>query len=99
MISSMITVVAEMFARPGRERDLKSELLAMVELTRKEEGCIQYDLHVDDTQPTHFVFYEKWTTHEALDRHAASPHLQSFAIKSTALLMHPPRVGTYTRVA
>lgn len=94
----MVTVVAEMFALPGREAELKTELLAMVEATRKEEGCVQYDLHVDDDL-AHFLFYENWTTREALDRHAASHHLRSFAAKSSSLLKEPPRIATYTRIA
>jgi quinol monooxygenase YgiN len=95
----MITVVAEMFARPGREAELKTELLAMVEATRREEGCAQYDLHVNDGDPGNFVFYENWTSREALDRHAASPHLKAFGVKAPELLKQPARVATYTRIA
>jgi quinol monooxygenase YgiN len=71
----------------------------MVEATRPEEGCIQYDLHVSTDQPGSFVFYENWASREALDRHAASPHLRAFGIKASELLNQPARVLTYTRIA
>lgn len=95
----MLTVVAELIAKPGREAEVKQELLAMVEATRLEEGCVQYDLHVTTDQPGSFVFYENWTSREALDRHNASPHLQAFGAKAADLLAQPPRVLTYTRIA
>lgn len=95
----MLTVVAELVAQPGREAELTTELLAMVKATRQEEGCIQYDLHVSTDQPGNFVFYENWTSREALDRHAASPHLQAFGVKAPDLLLQPARVLTYTRLA
>jgi quinol monooxygenase YgiN len=95
----MVTVVAEMAAKPGREADLTQELLRMVEATRAEDGCVQYDLHVSTEHPGNFVFYENWTTQEALDLHAASAHLKAFGAKTGDLLMQPARVATYTRIA
>jgi quinol monooxygenase YgiN len=95
----MVTVVAEMIAKPGREAELTDELLRMVEATRMEDGCVQYDLHVSTQHGGKFVFYENWTTQEALDRHAASPHLKAFGVKAGDLLTQPARVATYTRIA
>ncbi len=95
----MVTVVAEMIAKPGREAELTEELLHMVEVTRREDGCVQYDLHVSTDHVGNFVFYENWTTREALDRHAASPHLKAFSAKAGDLLTQPARVATYTRIA
>ncbi|MDP9054581.1 MAG: antibiotic biosynthesis monooxygenase [Acidobacteriota bacterium] len=95
----MVTVIAEMVARAGREADLKTELLQMVEATRPEEGCVQYDLHVSTKECGHFLFYENWTTQEALDRHAASAHLKAFGTIASELLAEPVRVSTFTRLA
>lgn len=99
MIEWMLTVVAELIARPGREAEVTAELLRMVEATRKEEGCIQYDLHVSTEQPGSFVFYENWSSRDALARHEASPHLQEFGKKADELLSQAPRVLTYKRIA
>ena len=95
----MVTVVAEMVAKPGREAELTEELLRMVEATRKEDGCVQYDLHVSAEHTGNFVFYENWTTQEALDRHAASEHLKAFGAKAGDLLTQPARVAIYKRIA
>jgi quinol monooxygenase YgiN len=95
----MVTVVAELIAKRGCEAKLATELRAMVEATRREDGCVQYDLHVATDEPGRFVFYENWTSREALDRHAASAHIQAFGAKAAELLVQPVRIVTYTRIA
>jgi quinol monooxygenase YgiN len=95
----LLTVVAEMKAKPGKEEALRAAVLALIEPTRKEEGCVQYDLHVHTSDPGRFVFYENWTSQETLARHAASPHLTEFGRISAELLAEPARVQTYTRIA
>ena len=98
-MAQMLTVVAEMQAKPGKEDDLRRAVLALVEPTRQEDGCVQYDLHVHSTDPARFVFYENWTSQEHLNRHAASAHLQHFRTVSADLLAAPARIETYWRIA
>ena len=69
-----VTVVAHLRAKAGMEDRVREELLKMVAETRKEEGCINYDLHEEIDQPGQFVFYENWTSAEALERHTRTPH-------------------------
>jgi quinol monooxygenase YgiN len=94
-----LTVVAEMLAKPGKEEELRTTLLALVEPTRKEDGCVQYDVHQSTDEPGRFVFYENWTSRGHLDRHLQSPHLTAFAKAAPELLAEPMRVLTYTRIA
>jgi quinol monooxygenase YgiN len=98
-MAELLTVVAWMQAKPGKEDDLRSAVLALIEPTRKEDGCVQYDLHEHSDKPGTFVFYENWTSKEALAKHAASAHLKAFGEVSGALLVEPPRVETYWRIA
>ena len=95
----LLTVVAELQARPGKEEDLRRAVLALIEPTRNEKGCAQYDLHVHTSHPGRFVFYENWSSREDLDHHAASAHLKNFGAISADLLTEPPRVETYWRIA
>jgi quinol monooxygenase YgiN len=97
-MAELLTVVAEMKAKPGREADLRNALLALIEPTRKEDGCAQYDLHVHTDDPGRFVFYENWISGEYLMRHSASPHLTAFVGVAEDLLAEPMRVETYRRV-
>ena len=98
MPSTLLTVVAEMVAKPGQEEALKQELLKLVVPTRLEEGCVQYDLHVATDNPARFVFYENWTSREALEKHLQSPHLRAFG-ETSKELREKPSIVTYTRIA
>jgi quinol monooxygenase YgiN len=98
MPESLLTVVAHFEAKPGKEQELREALLALVEPTRKEEGCVQYDLHVDTENPGKFVFYENWTSREHLSRHAASAHIAAFGARKGELAAHA-EVLTFTRIA
>src|SRR6476646_2136240 len=40
-----VTLIVLMRARTGHEPFLEAELRALVAPTRKEDGCLQYDLH------------------------------------------------------
>jgi quinol monooxygenase YgiN len=77
-MTDLITVVALMKAKPGKESELCAAALAIVEPTRKEKGCVQYDLHVHLTHPGSIVFYENWASAEDLERHGEAPHLVAF---------------------
>lgn len=40
-----LTIVANIHAKAGREELVRAELEKLVVPTRKEAGCLQYDLH------------------------------------------------------
>jgi quinol monooxygenase YgiN len=44
-MAELLTVVAHMQAEPGKEEALQRAALDL-ETTRKEDPCVQYDLHV-----------------------------------------------------
>jgi quinol monooxygenase YgiN len=98
-MAELLTVVAEMQAKPGKEEELRRAVLSIVEPTRKEDGCVQYDLHVHTSDPGRFVFYENWTSPSHLDRHAVSSHIQAFRAAIADLVAAPPQIETYTRIA
>ena len=98
-MSTPLTVVALLHAQPGKEDVLRQALLALVDPTRTEDGCIQYDLHQENQEPGHFVFVERWTSKEALDRHLASPHMSAILARFPELCSEPPAVLACTRLA
>jgi quinol monooxygenase YgiN len=44
--------------QPGKEQILRDALLAMIEPTKKEPGCISYMLHGDPKNPAVFYLFE-----------------------------------------
>lgn len=73
-----LTIVANIVANEDKIALVKSELLKLIEITRAEEGCINYNLHQDNQNPTHFVFYENWTTRELWQTHMNNKHLGEY---------------------
>jgi quinol monooxygenase YgiN len=73
-----LTIVAQITAAPGKEALVRSELEKLVEITRAEEGCEQYDLHRDNENPCLFMFYENWTSRDLWQQHMGAPHLAAY---------------------
>ena len=83
---SLLTVIAHMKAKPGKEQELREALESLVEPALAEDGCINYDLHQAKDDPATFFFYENWEGGEKLDAHLAAPHLVEFAGRLDDLL-------------
>ena len=78
MNQDFLVVVAEGKAKPGKEDELRRKLQGLLAPTRAEQGCIQYDMHESVDDPGRFVFFERWTSRDALDEHLKTPHLTDF---------------------
>ncbi|MEZ8092508.1 putative quinol monooxygenase [Photobacterium swingsii] len=73
-----LTIIANIVAKDDKIDLVKSELVKLINTTRAEEGCINYDLHQDNENPTHFTFYENWTSRELWQTHMANNHLADY---------------------
>jgi len=73
-----LTIVANIHARADKIELVKAELQKLIEITRAEDGCIQYDLHQNNEDPAHFLFYENWTSRELWQTHMIAPHLAAY---------------------
>ena len=57
--------------------------------TRKENGCIQYDLYEDHRDKGVFFIHETWETSEDLHNHQVSDHMMKFRDGISSLLEKP----------
>ncbi|MEH0671245.1 putative quinol monooxygenase [Vibrio owensii] len=73
-----LTIVANIIAKADQVELVKAELLKLIDVTRAEEGCINYDLHQDNENPAHFTFYENWETRELWRTHMDNEHLAQY---------------------
>ena len=72
-----VCLIARVKAKEGEEEKVKKALSTMVAPTRKEEGCIHYILHQAADDKTLFMFYEVWTSRDALKKHVQTPHMKT----------------------
>jgi quinol monooxygenase YgiN len=74
----LLTVIAYMRAKAGREAELREALEALIKPTIAERGCVNYDLPQGVEDPAVF-FYENWESADDLDAHLDAPHLWHFS--------------------
>ncbi len=73
-----LTIVANIEAKADKVDLVKAEFLKLVDMSRAEEGCINYDLHQDNENPAHFLVYENWESSEVLQMHTDAQHFKDF---------------------
>jgi quinol monooxygenase YgiN len=77
MTNKALVVVATLKAKAGKAPELRKVFEELERHSRKEEGCIKYDLHQSIDDPDTFLFYEIWTGEEALALHANSDFMNA----------------------
>ncbi len=65
-------------AKPEYQKALISELLKLIEPTRKEPGCLLYELLIDNEDPNFLIMSEKFVDEEALASHEKQPYVIAF---------------------
>ena len=81
-----VTLVVLMRARTGHEPFLEAELRALVPPTRKEEGCLQYDLHRAADGSGAYLLHEVWESREHHTAHTKTDHFLRWNARKDALL-------------
>jgi quinol monooxygenase YgiN len=93
-----LRVVARIKARAETVSEVRELLSSLVEPTRKEFGCITYELLQNTEDPTDFTFVEEWETDEALASHAASDHIEAIGPRLRPVVVDAPDIRTYLLV-
>ncbi len=77
-MKTTLTIVARIEAKADKVEQVKKALLALIEPTRSEDGCLRYDLHQDNENAEVFLFYEIWSSREQWQTHMNSDHLKAY---------------------
>ncbi len=73
-----LTIVAHIRAKSDKTDLVGKELKKLIKPTLAEPGCLNYDLHQDNENPAHFMFYENWENRELWLKHMDAPHLKTY---------------------
>ena len=79
-----LTIVANVTASADKINLVKEELEKLIDITRAEEGCLQYDLHQNNENPARFMFYENWEPRDLWQTHMSAQHLQDYLAATEA---------------
>jgi quinol monooxygenase YgiN len=76
--TAQLVCVAEFRALEGKEMELIAAMHSLIEPTRKEQGCLRYELNQRSDDPRRITFIEKWKNQAAFDEHCATAYIKHF---------------------
>ncbi len=77
----MLIITGHIAMDPDKVDEATPHLVALMEATRAEEGCVDYVLSPDPSRPGVVCISERWETQEALNSHMKAPHTAEFQSK------------------
>ncbi|MDA8306194.1 MAG: putative quinol monooxygenase [Deltaproteobacteria bacterium] len=92
-MSETIFVVVRYKVKAGQEQKFRELFQPLIEASKADEGCINYDLRQSIDDSTVFVLCEAWENRELLNVHATKPHLKEFRSKVKDLMAEPPQLN------
>ena len=93
-----VTLAVILRPREGQELMLEAELRALITPTRKEEGCMRYDLHRSAEGTGAFLLHEIWETRQHHTAHTKTDHFLRWNARKDALLASR-EVGFWKQIA
>src|SRR5579859_577908 len=81
-----VTLVVILRAKEGQDALLEAELRALTGPTRREDGCLTYNLHGNTEEPGTFLLHEVWANREHHRLHTKTPHFLRWDARKDALL-------------
>lgn len=88
--SKPFTLIVQLEAKEGMQAKFETAFAKAVKATRKEKGCITYELNRDAKTPTKYLLYERWQDLPSLDAHLKTPHITTLLKDLEELLAGPP---------
>jgi quinol monooxygenase YgiN len=77
----MVVLAVTWMAKLGREAEAVAILEKLTGESRKEPGCVMYQVHKHKTDPRRFFIYEQYKDDAALEAHRTTPHFLQLAKK------------------
>ena len=92
-MNSSVTVIARFAPKEGMDSEVEGILKGMVPPTRRETGCLHYNLYLTTESPPAFVLLERYRDSEALEEHRKTEHYKNYRAAIANLLKDPIQVS------
>ncbi|OZJ05926.1 hypothetical protein BZG36_01207 [Bifiguratus adelaidae] len=74
-----VIFAVDWICKPDKVEELKKIAEKLAPACRQEPGNIQFDIHQDSRDPTHFFLFEIWKDADAVKQHAETEHFKTLA--------------------
>ena len=92
-------IIARFRAHEGASAAVEALLHGFVEPSRREDGCLFYDLQREVDDPNLFVILDGWRDKAAFEAHAAGAFVAETLGKLENLLVEPPVITELERLS
>ncbi len=75
--------------KPGHEELVLEKLGSVLELSRKEAGCLLFDVYRLANNPARLFLHEVWESRNALEAHASNLHISRFRAAVNSYMERP----------
>ena len=97
----MIYVAATFRIRPGTIERFVEAAYPAIDASRRETGCLHYDLNASVTDPDRLMCIEQWQSQQTFDQHLATAHIATFreaikpfVVSSRVEIIHPDHIDS-----
>ncbi|MCU1300342.1 MAG: Antibiotic biosynthesis monooxygenase [Candidatus Sulfotelmatobacter sp.] len=77
----MVVLAVTWMAKAGHDSELPPIFARLTEESRKEAGCVMFQVHRHKTEPRRFFIYEQYRDDAALESHRTTFHFLQYARK------------------
>lgn len=89
-------IVVTIKVKVGKEKEFEAAFAPCIAATKKEPGCISYELNRDPDHPSTYMNYEKFKSVAALEEHLKQPHTQKLLATVPMLADGDLQIKVYT---
>ena len=94
----MLKVVARNYADQTHMDEILSLCRELVEITRREKGCISYGVYQDMEHPELLTMIEEWNSREDLDKHLHAEHFTRIVPQLRRLMTQAADMNNYQQI-
>jgi quinol monooxygenase YgiN len=94
-----VFVSARVLAKPEFIEEVEAACRALVEPSRRDAGCVSYELFQAADAPHLFMFFEEWETREEIENHLAAPHAAEFDRAIAGMLAEDEEIVYLSRIS
>jgi len=94
-VDGPFTLIVHVKVKKSQRKAFTDAAKPCVEATRKEKGCVSYELLHDSEHATKFVFVEKWKSVKDLEAHFAEGHVKKLLAVLPDVLDGDPKFAFY----
>jgi len=94
-----VHVIVKIVARPDAKNQMRDIAHRLCTESRKETGCLKYNVLENLSEPNVFVLTEEWESEAHLDAHNKTAHFHEAVTKAQPLLAKDLDVGRYHAIS